>query len=368
MIAGTFGIFIGIYSNLTDVNELASKEDLQRIVRLANARWRREDPAQETLSRPPGIRLDTRATLKRVFEGAVALYGGDVKCNLHTVARLPEDSIATKVASMRSKLEAGIRTNATTCGMNCLRAFMPQVFFLELGCGTKSWSRLVERLGLQDVIIIITVDIDATRNPTWTADITQWNKWFPDLIVYMKAKYPHFVAFDIVHFSPECTEISASKTSGVRDIDKALHLVQSGLALLLHIAPSIWTIECSASGKFKLATHKLMAGLNARKLPTCNFCKACGLGNWKPGDWWTNIPERYRRELVPSCKPGQQCTFKIVNGVHKATSQNGAAPNGTSGMSRDACMAFPDLLVDRWLNAMVLWLWESEPERIAPDA
>lgn len=137
-----------------------------------------------------------------------------------------------------------------------------RLFVLELGCGTKQLDAFVEGVrAWEKRIVVITVDIDESRQPTWVEDIRQWRHWLPRRLNSLRKTYSDFSNFHYVHFSPQCTELSCSKSTGVRKVGKALELVLHGMMLILDIKPPTWTIECSHSGAHRLANQAIMRGL-----------------------------------------------------------------------------------------------------------
>ena len=231
-----------------------------------------------------------------------------------------------------------------------------EVFVLELGAGTKPFERAVREHGLEH-FNVISVDLAKTRSPTWCEDITKWRSWLPARLVEMRRRWPSFVTFHYVHFSPECTELAASKTVGKRDIASALMLALHGIALITELAPPVWTIESSGSGAHRLAFHSVMKGLARDKLPMqIHFCKFGGLGNFKPGDWWTNLPDRFT-ECFNNFTCRHDCAASMQTGRHPLTSQSGRSQYGTPGMRRDDLMAFPVLLPQTWLTVMQKFLY-----------
>lgn len=233
-----------------------------------------------------------------------------------------------------------------------------RVFALDLCSGTSSFERFVVDNGLESIWTVITCDYDVRRSATWLRDVTDWRSWLDFELECLKERFPEFEGFHYIHFSPECTDLSASKTRGARDIASALWLVQCGMALIIHLAPYVWTIESSASGAHQLSSHELMRGLDSRRVARrVHFCKVYGHGNWKPGQWWTNIDDACLTAIKQlSCSGASRCIHKWSTGRHRLVSQNGAAHNGTPGMSRDDCMAFPPALCEAWLTAVTLYI------------
>lgn len=357
---------------MTNVKQHASTVDVLRATRLARVAFQREYEKRERQSRPHGTKAGMTVRSTRRITSRLGL-------NMRVMAHRRTGWFARTLAATPSRLDV-FSDGASSCVMdrqnNVSTMLGRKIFILDLGCGTKAWERYIQsakrkRLALRTKFIIVNVDIKPECKPDWLEDITLWRDWLPGRLQSMRDRYPEFRGFDHVHLSPECTELCSSKTIGVRDLDKALHLVQSGLALVSHFNPASWTVECSAKGRHHLATQACMADLNRLRLggpdtdvSSCTFCKNDGAeGNQKPGSWWTNIPTRYLGEILnANCTGGSQCVWKLLWGEHACTSQNGASSNGTPGLPRDEGMALPALLMERWVNAILQWLWECEPD------
>jgi hypothetical protein len=245
-----------------------------------------------------------------------------------------------------------------------------RLFMLVLGCGTKQFDALVERArAWEKRIVVITVDIDESRQPTWVEDIRQWRHWLPRRLNSLRKTYSDFSNFHYVHFSPQCTELSCSKSTGVRKVGKALELVLHGMMLILDIKPPTWTIECSHSGAHRLANQAIMRGL-APRLHEFTFCKCVdGRENKKPSAWWCSFPRtlvrKYFQPLV--CTAENPCfgrsLTKLFAGPNFSTSQSGRSASGVPGMKRDDAMAFPRGLVTTILHMVVVWLAHPDSYR-----
>ena len=95
---------------------------------------------------------------------------------------------------------------------------------LELFSGTKSIGNAFERCGYHD---IVSVDSDATYDPSRLIDIMQWD-------------YSEFVPGDFffVHASPPCTQYSQARTrGGPRDFNTADGLVTKALEIIDYLQP-----------------------------------------------------------------------------------------------------------------------------------
>lgn len=359
-------LLLALFSGSLDVvHEFATREDVARIIAFVAARV----PSRLERFRPALVKLDGDLTYKRItksLKNAIGFSASKVAARERVRATAgikgkPSD-VATRLCDYESALvNRPARCRGATSASNCVTgSITPQLFMLELGKGTGPFERFLFNSHLDDVVIVVTVDNDARTQPDFHRDIFEWPLWIDSCIEEVRIRYPNFPGFfHYVHFSPECTELSAAKTCGERDVEYAELLALCGMSLILKLAPMVWTIESAASGKYHLATRDVIQGLASRKVNTSvHFC-SCGHENWKPGDWWTNIPSEYYSKYLPSpCVRGSQCLTKLLKGQHRYTSQNGESSNGTPGLTRNSCMSFPRHLVSCWLSSAVLWLWE----------
>ena len=138
--------------------------------------------------------------------------------------------------------------------LNSMRADGPEVasklFVLELGCGTKQFDALVEGLRAWEKkrIVVITVDIDESRQPTWVEDITKWRHWLPRRLATLRKTHADFSNFHYVHFSHNALSSHVPNQLAFRKVGKALELVLHGMMLILDIKPPCWTIEVFGFG------------------------------------------------------------------------------------------------------------------------
>jgi hypothetical protein len=85
---------------------------------------------------------------------------------------------------------------------------------------------------------VVGVDNDPRRNPDICSDILEWD--------YKSAFQPgHFA---IITASPPCTEFSAAKTIGTRDLETAWKIVNRTLEIIEYLAPPIWWLETPQYG------------------------------------------------------------------------------------------------------------------------
>lgn len=130
---------------------------------------------------------------------------------------------------------------------------------LDLFCGRKSAAKVLERWGYE----VTTVDTDPTRDPTICEDVLTWD---------YKAQFQpgHF---QVVVASPPCTEYSAAKTKGTRDLDGADAIVQRTLEIIQYLQPERWWMENPRNGH--LPKRKVVEGLPYLDIDYCRF-EQCG--------------------------------------------------------------------------------------------
>ena len=224
-----------------------------------------------------------------------------------------------------------------------------KIFVLDLCTGTSPLRDYVKSEKLDGMWVVITVDKDAKRNASVCDDIFNWPSWLPELEDRMRREHACFKGWDWIHFSPCCTEFSSSKTKGVRDIDGGLLLVHAGLALITSRSPRLWTMESSSHGGHALEKQACVKqALNADFMlaTPVHFCQSLGLGNWKPGRWWTSMPKSAREPLLAlTCSGSTLCAYCATFGKHRLTSQGGKSATGALGMTLDDRMRFPPYLV-----------------------
>jgi site-specific DNA-cytosine methylase len=171
---------------------------------------------------------------------------------------------------------------------------------LELFSGTGSVGRIAKKMGY-DV-----VSVDMVFPATHRCDILKWNyKMYP----------PGY--FDVIWASPPCTEFSYAKTTGVRDMEGALKLVERTLRILRYFQPKWYAIENPVG---HLRHTDVMKKRRDRK--TISYCKY-GYPYRKNTDIWTNA------KFTPKkCEGKRTCAFKVQNGYHKSTVQSGDRTQG----------------------------------------
>ena len=306
-----------------------SVDEFHRVVRVAFARTAAAGVVRPAHSLSPS----SRATVARLASAA----------NVSLRRACWQPGVFARVPRMGAT--RGTRRDRSTS--EALVVKFRRIFVLDLGTGTSPLSDYVTSEKLDDVWVVITVDKDPKRKPSVCEDILEWPRWLAALERRVKKDFKEFKGWDWIHFSPCCREFSSSKTVGERDIDGALLLVHAGLSLISSRAPRLWTMESSAHGAHALQTHACMRALDDVMLPhAIHFCQSLGLGNWKPGRWWTSMPGAHVAPLlVLTCTRELQCAYCATFGKHRLTSQGGKSATGALGMTLDDRMRFPPYLV-----------------------
>ena len=170
------------------------------------------------------------------------------------------------------------------------------------------------------------MDVDITFNPTILADITKWDP-------FSKFKPGHF---DIIWFSPPCTEYSRAKTTGIRHLDSADDIVRAGLRIIHKLNPAAWFMENPVG----LLRHRPFMQSYADYRHTTTYC-TYGAPYKKETDIWTNTDIQLRHcSMTP-------CAHFARHGVHAATAQSGPTHAGAPGTPRDVAYMVPfDLMAE----------------------
>lgn len=128
---------------------------------------------------------------------------------------------------------------------------------LELFCGTKSVSKAVGHQFDE----VVTLDIDRTANPTFCANILEW-----DYTMYP----PGY--FHTVWASPPCTEFSRlnhALPNKVPNLDLADSIVKKTIEIIEYFNPERFYIENPQSGTLK--EREYMIGLPYIDIDYCRF-------------------------------------------------------------------------------------------------
>lgn len=160
---------------------------------------------------------------------------------------------------------------------------------LVLFKGTGSADRVLENMGYE----VVSVDWDAKFKPTICANILTLNY----------GKLWKYGEFDIVWASPDCTQFSKAKTTGVRDLPYARSLVERTLQIITYLAPRLWVMENPATGL--LPKQKVVAGIPFFVADYCQYSDERTdrrMPYKKPTAFWTNAsPSLWRCQGAGRC-------------------------------------------------------------------
>ena len=179
---------------------------------------------------------------------------------------------------------------------------------LELFSGTGSIGKAFAAAGWD----VVSVDIEATSNPTFCADVMAWD--------YRQFPRGHF---DFVWGSPPCTMYSCARTTAKtpRDLEGADALVARTLEIIEYFGVP-WCFENPQTGLLK--TREVVRGL---PFVDCTYCKF-GFPYKKRTRLWTSLPLQLP---LPCCKSDPCATFAAF-GMHLCTAQR--APGKQHGVRR----------------------------------
>ena len=191
---------------------------------------------------------------------------------------------------------------------------MPKL--LELFSGTKSVSKVAERLGYD----VVSLDL---RNADINCDILHWDYTAYD---------PRF--FDVVWASPPCTEYSRAKTVGVRNIEHANEIVLKTLEIINYLQPTYFILENPQSGLLKEQPF-----MNSIPYNDVDYCKY-GMPYRKRTRLWNNI---HNFKPLPLCN--KDCNSMNGN-RHIKTAQRGGNKNAPpQHFKQSELYVIPELLI-----------------------
>jgi len=179
---------------------------------------------------------------------------------------------------------------------------------LELFCGTKSFSKVAEKLGHD----ILTIDNNPAHNPDICIDI-------------FKFQYRVPLNFDIIWASPPCQTFSVASigkhwnrdaTPKTLDALDGISLLCRAIIIIQHFKPKYWFIE-NPRGMMRKVIDKIfkLNGITDYIRHTITYCQY-GDERMKPTDIWTNCKEWTPR---PPCKNGDKCHVSAPRGSKTGT-------------------------------------------------
>jgi len=197
---------------------------------------------------------------------------------------------------------------------------------LELFSGTGSVGKVARDLGWD----VVSLDMDFRTKPDIVADIMHWD---------YKAYTPG--QFDMIWASPPCTEYSAAKTVGERDLNKADSIVKHLLHILHYLQPKFYIIENPQTGMLK--DRPFMTDLPYRDIDYCKY----GMPYRKRTRLWNNIHCWEPRDL---CK--HDCPASSGK-KHKEIAQRGPRPgNNTNRHTQSQLYRVPGELIDELIQSV----------------
>jgi hypothetical protein len=196
---------------------------------------------------------------------------------------------------------------------------------LELFAGTGSIGKVARIIGIE------TTSLDRDMEADIRIDIMDWD--------YQSAFEPGH--FDIVWASPPCTEYSAAKTIGTRDIEGSNNIVQRTLDIINYFNPRWWIIENPQTGLLK---HQAM--IQPLPYKDVDYCKY-GMYYRKRTRLWTNITDE---EWTPRPLCKRDCTSMDSTGKrHIKTAQRGPSNGNGSKNKQSELYMIPHALVVEFL-------------------
>jgi len=345
----------------------ATSYDVRRATILA----RRDVLANESVHFPPNFERDfftdaTELTLRRV---RVELTRDGF--NARVAGQLASSRVATRLATMPTLDWNRVRDVGKQTLRRAFRAYFVKLYILDVGTGTKSWTRwLIECVPqfFSSFFVIVTIDWDPARNPDILGDVTLWRDWLRRELV--RLGYGN-IRWHIVHFAAECVEFSPQKNSAdeERDLTYATWLAQCGMQLIIELRPLIWLIECSGAGAHALKTQPIMQGRMRDCLVDLTLCSVAMTLFRKESSWWTNIPRAiYSHYGFPdrpcSHAEGRKCMWRLVFGRHPAQVGGGhGRDDPTVSVKRDESMQYPPILCAQWIASAVHAMLHYEEAR-----
>ena len=168
---------------------------------------------------------------------------------------------------------------------------------LDLFCGTKSFSKIAEKMGYETT----TLDILESFNPTICCDILNWDyKSIPR------------GTYHIIWSSPNCKDYSTMNflSKKVKDLTHSNKLVEKTIEIIEYFNPKFWYIENPDGGSLKYQDCMTMNWLPHNTIDYCKYSHAIR----KRTRIWNDNPNWNGR---PICQGDHRCKIKKETNKHK---------------------------------------------------
>jgi hypothetical protein len=204
---------------------------------------------------------------------------------------------------------------------------------LVLFCGTKSIDRSLEAEGFY----VQSLDMDPKCNPTWTANILEWEAW--------KDIEPG--TLDFIWASPPCVQYSRARTTAKtpRDLAGADRIVYRTLEIITYLRPKAYLIENPQTGMLKdrvVLSHTIF-----RDVCYCRYSDGEKHTYRKPTRLWGWLPTFEPR---PMCTRKDPCEFSRT-GKHPTCAQRFCPGSAKHRHTLSELYSMPKALCDEIANA-----------------